>query len=529
MSITQGLARQYAHYLDRQLPVQIMRAQFERSTLKLNTIGIVGGGMAGLYSALLLKHLRPDVSVKILEATDRVGGRVYTHRFSDEKYQYFEAGAMRLPEVSWQTPVFDLIKFLNSKLREYHIDLIPYQYSCPTGNRVYVNGTKQKDGKIMSVDYADKNLKELGFPPGADATENAGKLLQDAINPVVKELNINFPAALKKYDSMTLHFYLSQVLRWSEAKINYVEVMSSQTNEFQNGLIDQAILNSDFTGQVVTAWKTIDNGMCRLPEACANLFGKENIMLEAPVESLKYVENDRVQVGYVQSESGKMNFETFDSVILALPPSATRMIPIKPQWPVPLEHGLRSIHFQPLYKIGLRFKSRFWEREDLRPSRGGQSITDLPSRWVVYPSYGIGDKGKGVLIWYSWMTDSIHWLPKSKVEKIKMALYNLQQIYPEVDISKEYAGSESKEAFLKEGFPFQWAVRRPLGNATFYAGQFSSLYPIMKLPQGNIYFAGEHLSVYHTWIVGALDSAKFTVGKLLQNFDVGTKKVEYLS
>ena len=258
----------------------------------------------------------------------------------------------------------------------------------------------------------------------------------------------------------------------------------------------------------------IRTGMCRLPEAMARVIGEGVISLQTTVVSLSYLASGQVKVGYKKSDQN--GDDVFDAVILALPPSAVRMIPEKPKWPVDLEHGLRSIHFQPLYKIGLRFKSRFWERKDLRPSKGGQSTTDLPCRWVVYPSYGIGDTRKGVLLIYSWMTDSDHWLPKSTKQKIEYALYNLQELYPEVDITKEYAGSTSPEAFEKEAFPVEWAVQWPLGNATFYAGQFSHLYPIMILPQDNIYFAGEHLSVYHTWIVGALDSAKKAVEQLVQ-------------
>jgi len=78
------------------------------------TVGIVGGGMAGLYSALLLRNF--GIPVKIFEAENRVGGRVYTHRFSDKEYQYFEGGAMRLPDVPWQKPVFDLIDYLNKRM-----------------------------------------------------------------------------------------------------------------------------------------------------------------------------------------------------------------------------------------------------------------------------------------------------------------------------------------------------------------------------------------------------------------------------
>jgi len=51
------------------------------------TVGIVGGGMAGLYAAMILKDLGIDFTV--FEASDkRWGGRVYTHHFSELKEHY---------------------------------------------------------------------------------------------------------------------------------------------------------------------------------------------------------------------------------------------------------------------------------------------------------------------------------------------------------------------------------------------------------------------------------------------------------
>ena len=48
---------------------------------------------------------------------------------------------------------------------------------------------------------------------------------------------------------------------------------------------------------------------------------------------------------------------------------------------------------------------------------------------------------------------------------------------------------------------------RPQAMPSFYPSQFTSLYKAMNGSQGNVYFAGEHLSTYHGWIAGALDSA----------------------
>ena len=60
-------------------------------------ICIVGAGIAGLYSALILDHL--GVPYDILEANDRPGGRILTHYFSTRRHDYYDIGAMRFPKV----------------------------------------------------------------------------------------------------------------------------------------------------------------------------------------------------------------------------------------------------------------------------------------------------------------------------------------------------------------------------------------------------------------------------------------------
>ena len=48
-------------------------------------VGILGAGVSGLYSALLLQSL--GVDYEILEADCRVGGRIFTHYFDPEAWQ----------------------------------------------------------------------------------------------------------------------------------------------------------------------------------------------------------------------------------------------------------------------------------------------------------------------------------------------------------------------------------------------------------------------------------------------------------
>lgn len=44
-------------------------------------VGIIGAGAAGLYAAMLLDSL--GIEYDLIEASDRVGGRIYTYRFNE--------------------------------------------------------------------------------------------------------------------------------------------------------------------------------------------------------------------------------------------------------------------------------------------------------------------------------------------------------------------------------------------------------------------------------------------------------------
>lgn len=51
-------------------------------------VGILGAGIGGLYSAVILQSL--GVPFEIIEADNRIGGRLHTHKFEQGgKYDYF--------------------------------------------------------------------------------------------------------------------------------------------------------------------------------------------------------------------------------------------------------------------------------------------------------------------------------------------------------------------------------------------------------------------------------------------------------
>ena len=59
-------------------------------------MGIIGGGIGGLYAALMLQDA--GIPYEILEASDRLGGRLFTRHFSPspgglpKEYDYYVRG-----------------------------------------------------------------------------------------------------------------------------------------------------------------------------------------------------------------------------------------------------------------------------------------------------------------------------------------------------------------------------------------------------------------------------------------------------
>lgn len=58
---------------------------------------IVGAGVAGLYLAMILS--KAGIPYDLLEASDRVGGRMYTKDFTETPHDYYDVGAMRYPKI----------------------------------------------------------------------------------------------------------------------------------------------------------------------------------------------------------------------------------------------------------------------------------------------------------------------------------------------------------------------------------------------------------------------------------------------
>ena len=103
-----------AHTISELARSTVVESRVDKIGLKPRTpgefkVGIVGAGCAGLFTGLLLDWLQEGlqeefpklkISYDIIEAAgpDRLGGRLYTHKFTEKKHDYYDIGAMRFPD-----------------------------------------------------------------------------------------------------------------------------------------------------------------------------------------------------------------------------------------------------------------------------------------------------------------------------------------------------------------------------------------------------------------------------------------------
>lgn len=462
-------------------------------------VGIVGAGISGLYVALLLRREGHDVT--IFEASDRVGGRIYTHRFSPQARAediYFEAGAMRIPRSSLHSRVFDLVRYLNTRSSsEDKIELIPYILEHEN-NHTFIRNEK---GALEDRRWAAKTGLQ-----GEYRDKTAQELLGGVVLPWLTLLREDFDKGFEKlleYDEFSFRAYLRLVAGWPHEVIEFVELMCSQTNQYDLSFTEIIMQNLDFDTK---DWVTVRSGMSRMTQSAAALVGTKNIHLNSRVDRVAYLADGRVEL----SAQGlrRSHAAAFDAVVIAAPPSAIHSIVDRPQWSFLKEQSIRGTHYEPLYKIGLHFRTRFWERSSANPCFGGQSTTDLRFRWIVFPSNDLGSGGSGVLLLYSWMSDAGRWAGVPREKRVEICLHDLGRYFaddPEVDVDEQFI----------EAFDVLWAASSSGGDAMFLPGQFSRFYDVARQREGNILFAGEHLSRHHTWIAGAIDSALYTTAELL--------------
>jgi monoamine oxidase len=439
---------------------------------------IVGAGMAGLVAAYLLKDT--GHKVKILEANDRVGGRVYTLRSPFSNGLYLNAGPMRIPDTHFLTLEY---------IRKFALPTNLFINRTPM-DIIYANGIKTR---LISFEHNPSILRYPVAPNerGKTAEELLRTVLQPIINFIKQNPERNWPLLEKQFRKYSLGFFLRSY--FSDGAADMIGILLDM--EAYMGMSFIEVLRESIFFTSTTRFYEITGGMDRLPQAFLPQLKEDILFHQKITKILQY--NNCVTIHSTHQQTSEHSTITGDLAIVTIPFSALRFVKVEPynSFSYDKRKAIRELNYMAATKIAIEFKSRFWEREG---QHGGKSITELPIRFTYYPSYGIGTEGHAVVLAsYTWADEALTWDSLSEEDRILYALKNLAEIY----------GHQVYSEFIS-GASVSWS-QNPYSCGAFTAfepGQEIELYPYITRPEGRVHFAGEHTTHTHAWMQGAIES-----------------------
>ncbi len=434
---------------------------------------IVGAGLAGLAAGLELKRAGHDPV--ILEAQQRVGGRVYTLRDPFTKGLYAEVGAMRIPRAHSLTMAY--IEKFQLKTNDFTMD---------NPNAYYYIG-----GRKVRAHEAKKDPSLLGFEVHAsERGKTAGEMYEKALQPLLQMLETRGDSAweeiVAKYDQYSTREFL-ELNGWSEGMIEMFGLLANQESVMNSSFLE---LFREDSGNYYTNMLELEGGTDRLPYAFLPEL-KANIRFGAKMIAMDQSPGD-VTIHY-ETKAGKFK-ETGDYAIITTPFPVLRHVEVLKPFARAKQRAIRQLHYDASAKILFQCKRRFWEEDD--GIFGGGTMTDLPIRNLYYPDHG-RETGRGVILAsYTWSEDAQRWGSLKPEDRIVQALDDVAEIHPQ--IIKEF----------EVGTSWMWHDDEFAGGAfaLFDPGQQTLLHEEIVKPEGRIHFAGEHASLYHAWIQGAFES-----------------------
>lgn len=458
---------------------------------------VVGAGLAGLCAAFELEQRGHRVTV--LEADQRhIGGRTRTLRFADGLYG--EAGAMRIPTRHEITRHY---------VREFGLPLRKFVLSNPKAY-YFLRGERQRIADVAKLNrlYALRDDERNKTPDDLWA-DTVGKTAAALGEQERRELTSETltSARVRLLDQMSLQ----QVMEsggLSEEAIEFLAVTQGQETELATAATET--IREEFLEIWSQGFDEIVGGTDRLASSfAAKLRSKPKLGCEV-VRLTQQPERRRAAAIY--RERGIEKRAEGDFVLCTLPFPVLSRIAVEPEFSGPKWRAIRQLNYDSSTKVLVVCSRRFWEADD--GIFGGGTYTDLPTGTTYYPSDNAEAKdprisnGPGVMLAsYSWGQAARRLASLPHPERAAAVLQHLSRVHPQL----------RQPGVVRQTASWSWD-NHPYSSgafAWFLPGQHTTLYPYVTAPEGRIYFAGEHTSLAHTWMQGALESGLRSVQQML--------------
>lgn len=436
----------------------------------IDTICIIGSGVAGLYAAMILDSL--NIPYEILEADNRIGGRIYTHRFNGDtgknapvgdpaRYDYYDVGAMRYPRIPFMTRTFDLFERIGiSNL------LIDYTLSDPKNLKYYNDsrhtvaasdqtidpfGVSDSNGGTVPVSFLERPESETGDWNPVDYWTNEvygyyKQLFAGLDGAPPEERQAIFEAAwdeLTKQDHLSTRGYMlsgpegkpeGAPAPYPESVVQWLETFDSGTGLYDQAFVESVLDSLDFGWPTpATTAKSLSGPYVQIPgvedegsSGWACIDGGSDRMIDAMLAKIKTKPVTQKRVTRISETDGQspmvvewkegnvVKTKSYSQVICTAALGCVASIDLKDANLLYNQKvAIRALQYDASTKVAVKFAKRWWQDPKVMGEDGtfiaGASSTDMPIRTCVYPSYGnnLETPASGVMIAsYTWAQDA---------------------------------------------------------------------------------------------------------------------------
>ncbi|OQE06912.1 hypothetical protein PENVUL_c016G09003 [Penicillium vulpinum] len=486
------------------------------SKAKSASVAILGGGMSGLMTSLLLDSVGIH-NWHIYESSGRLGGRIrtkYLNNTTPDQYQYQEMGPMRFPvsitytdtnetlEIQDHRMVFQLARVLNkmnSHKENLQVNFIPFVQNSPNVPAAS-GGNRLPNGRIPSVSQvaANSSLVYKAASSNETGVENAESALADYTKTSDRETIRKIATNLYQAHKQAVE---DGMFHWSEAGyLKYALGYDNNVTDYVAGSDNSPMWGYDSVYFSATKWRTIDKGLESLPRAFYPHVQKKTTF-NRTVDGLIYNETTgKIAVAW-REDLFQMVPETkeYDYAVVAAPFSKVRLWDL-PRYSSLLSRAISTMNYSPSCKISLLYKTRFWEHMD-EPILGGCGSVDVPGVGsVCYPSFNMNATGPGVILAsYVSGTPARSTAALTDEEHVAHVQRAMVEVHGEI-AAEQFTGIYDRQC---------WEVDHHQAGAwaSPLVGQQELYLPAYYQTEFKTIFIGEHTSYTHAWIFSALDSA----------------------
>lgn len=451
---------------------------------------VVGAGFAGLAAAWELR--RRGMTVNVLEARGRVGGRVNTLRGYFADGQYADLGA-------------EFVDTNHTTLLGYMKTLGVRAVKVPRGtNTVFFNGQLKDEDRIgefgagveEDLDRFDSQSAWLGtqVPDARTPWKGPDPVRLDRLNLDEWMDRLKLHPFVKKYNAAWLSGCYATDLR-DLSLLMYARDQKETAHVPAEGELAYRIAG----------------GSSAVAEAFAVRLGQA-VELGAVVEAVDHDESG-VRVHYRNGDQSRV--AEGDYAVLTVPTTILKTITFRPGLSRAKQRSIDGMAYGGLAKVVLQYRRRVWRR----PGYSGFVVTDLPVH-CVWEATGNQTGRRGILTCFLGGSDAERLGRMSPRERVESALAQVEKIYP-----------GSRRAF-EQGVSIYWNDQQfTRGSYSHYSpGTMTVIGPAAALPEGRLHFAGEHTDQVQGFMEGALASGRRAAGEIgrrAQGQDIATWLLDY--